>query len=94
MAATQLKVTLPEDIADRLRARVAAGQYASESELVLEALEDFEDRDRSHNERLERWLQVEGRDAHGAWKADPGAVSTIAEVRARLDARRRAEDRG
>lgn len=92
--ATQLKVTIPEEVAKRVRARVASGQYGSESEVVQEALETLEDRDRSHEERLERWLRTEGVAGYDAWKADPTAVYTADEVQEHLKARREAEDRG
>ena len=59
MGATQLKVTLPDDMAERIRARVASGEFASESDVIIEAFEELEDRDRSVEERFERWLRTE-----------------------------------
>lgn len=93
MHGTQVSVTLPDDVAARMRARVASGQYASESEVVREALDEFDDKDRIYEERLERWLRTEGVAAYEAWKANPDDVFTVDEVREHLRARREREDR-
>ncbi|HEX8063892.1 MAG TPA: hypothetical protein VF535_11830 [Allosphingosinicella sp.] len=40
-------------MADRVRAKVASGEYANESDVVIEALRALDDRDRD----LEHWLR-------------------------------------
>lgn len=78
----QLIVTLPDDMADQVRARVASGQYASESDVVIEALRTLDDREQS----LEHWLRTEVAAAYDAMKADPSRGLSLDEVRASLAA--------
>ena len=51
----QLSITLPNDMADVLRDKVSAGDYASESEVIREGLRALFARDRA----VEAWLQTE-----------------------------------
>lgn len=88
MAATQISITLPEELAAFVRARVASGQYASESEVVRDGIEELIDRERP----LEEWLGTEGVSGYDEWKASPSAVSSVEEVRARFEERRAGED--
>lgn len=76
----QLSITLPDDLAARVRQRVASGAFADESEMVREALEEMEVKDMPYAERLERWLQTEGVAAYREWRADPSNVSSFEEV--------------
>jgi len=76
----QLSVTLPDDIVDQVRAKVASGRYASESDVVIEALRTLEDRDRD----LEHWLRTEVVAAYDALAADPSRGLSLDEVRAGL----------
>lgn len=85
MSTTVVSVTLPDDVAARLRARVALGEYESESEVVSEALEAFEDRDLPPDEQEERWLRHEAISAYDALEADPSRGIALDEVQARLD---------
>lgn len=78
----QLNVTLPDDLADQVRARVASGQYASESDVVIEALRTLDDREQS----LEQWLRTEVAAAYDSMAADPSRGLSLDEVRARLAA--------
>ena len=78
----QLSVTLPDDLAAQVRARVASGQYASESDVVAEALRTLEDRERD----LEHWLRTDAVAAYDKMKADPSRGRSLAEVRASLAA--------
>ena len=48
-----LTVTLPDDIVQAIEARVAAGDYASESEVVRDGLESF----LADDPDLEHWLR-------------------------------------
>ena len=79
----QLSITLPNDMADALRERVASGSYASESEVVRDGLRTLFARDQI----LESWLRQEVVDAYDALVADPSAAVTIDDVRARLSAK-------
>ena len=78
----QLNVTLPDDLADQVRARVASGQYASESDVVIEALRTLDDREQS----LERWLRTEAVAIYDRMKADPSRGRSLEQVRASLAA--------
>lgn len=91
---TQLKVTLPEDLAEQVRAWVSSGEFADESEVVREALEDFVGRERSYQERLEHWLRTEVVASYEAWKANPSDVYGVEEVKAYLQRRREARRKG
>lgn len=78
----QLSVTLPDDLAAQVRARVASGQYASESDVVVEALRALEDREQT----LEQWLRTEVVAAYDALAADPSRGLSLDEVRSSLAA--------
>ena len=78
----QLSVTLPDDLAEQVRARVESGEYASESDVVAEALRTLEDREQT----LEQWLRTEVAAAYDAIKADPSRGLSLEEVRASLTA--------
>ena len=78
----QINVTLSDDLAERVRARVASGEYANESEVVAEALRTLDDRDRD----LEHWLRTEAVAIHDRMKADPSRGRTLEQVRASLAA--------
>ena len=78
----QLSVTLPNDMADRVRAKVASGEYASESEVIRDGLRALQERDRA----VEQWLRQDVAIAHDAIKADPSRGRSLADVRASLAA--------
>lgn len=78
-ATRQLNITLP---ADMVRAKVASGEYASESEVVCVGLLTLADRERS----LEDWLRTEVVAAYDEAKADPSSLLTSEEVLAALEA--------
>ena len=78
----QLSVTLPDDLADQVRARVASGRYASEGDVVIEALRALEDREQT----LGQWLRTEVVQAYDAMAADPSRGLSLDEVRASLAA--------
>ena len=63
----QLSITLPNDMADALRERVRAGEYASESEVIREGLRALFARDHA----VEAWLRTEVAAAYDAVVADP-----------------------
>ena len=76
----QLSVTLPDDLADRVRARVASAEYANESDVIAEALRTLDDRDHD----LEHWLRTDVVAAYDKMKADPSRGRSIEQVRASL----------
>ncbi len=78
----QLSITLPNDMAEALRQRVRAGEYASESEVIREGLRALFARDQA----IEAWLRDEVAAAYDAVVADPSRAVTVQRVRARLAA--------
>ena len=76
----QLSVTLPNDMADAVKAKVRAGEYASESEVIRDGLRALIARDRA----VENWLHNQIGPAYDALKADPSRAVTVDQVRARL----------
>ena len=79
----QLSITLPNDMADALRDRVASGAYASESEVIRDGLRALFARD----EAVESWMRTTVASTYDALAADPSAVVTADDVRARLKAK-------
>ena len=63
----QLSVTLPNNMAEALKERVASGAYASESEVVRDGLRALFARE----EAIENWLRTEVVASTEAVNADP-----------------------
>lgn len=80
----QLSITLPNEMADALRERVQAGEYASESEVVRDGLRILFARDAA----VEEWLRGEVASAYDTLTADPSRAVTARQLRERLSARR------
>ncbi|ABM58039.1 ribbon-helix-helix domain-containing protein [Verminephrobacter eiseniae] len=78
----QLSITLPNDMSDMIKAKVRAGEYASESEVIRDGLRTLLARDRA----VESWLHQQVGPAYDALKADPSRAVTADQVRARLAA--------
>jgi putative addiction module CopG family antidote len=78
----QLSITLPNEMADAVKAKVKAGEYASESEVIRDGLRALLARDRA----IESWLNHQIGPAYDALKADPSRAVTADQVRARLAA--------
>ncbi len=78
----QFSITLPNDMADAVKAKVAAGHYATESEVIREGLRALLARDQA----MESWLRHDVAKAYDALKADPSKAKTASQVRARLAA--------
>lgn len=76
----QLSITLPHEMADAVRAKVASGEYATESEVIRDGLRALLARDQA----VERWLRDEVAAAYDALKAAPSRAVSAAQVRARL----------
>jgi putative addiction module CopG family antidote len=80
----QFSITLPNDMADAVKAKVIAGEYATESEVIRDGLRALLAQDRA----VESWLQTQVGPAYDALKADPSRAVTANHVRARLAAER------
>ena len=78
----QLSVTLPTEMAQMVRNKVASGEYASESEVVRDGLRALQARDRA----LETWLRTEVVAAYDDAKANPSSFLSSSQARAKLAA--------
>lgn len=76
----QLSITLPNEMADAVKSKVAAGEYATESEVIRDGLRALLARDRA----VESWLLEQVGPAYDALKADPSRAVSIADVKAML----------
>ena len=74
----QFSITLPNEMADIVRTKVAAGEYATESEVIRDGLRVLMARDRA----MENWLLQEVGPAYDALKADPARALSVGQVRA------------
>jgi putative addiction module CopG family antidote len=78
----QLNITLPNEMAELIRAKVAAGEYASESEVIRDGVCVLLAQDRA----LEHWLRTEVVAAYRESINDPSSLIGSEQVRARLAA--------
>lgn len=78
----QLSITLPNEMANTVKAKVQTGEYASESEVIREGLRALMARERA----VESWLHLQVGPAYDALKADPARAVLPDQVRARLAA--------
>jgi putative addiction module CopG family antidote len=76
----QFSITLPNQMADVVKAKVAAGEYATESEVIRDGLRALLARDRA----LESWLSSQVAPAFDALKADPTRALSVDQVRERM----------
>lgn len=83
----QLSITLPNEMAEAVKAKVTAGEYATESEVIRDGLRALMARDRA----MQSWLRDQVGPAYDALKADPSRAVTADQVRARLAAERAKE---
>jgi antitoxin ParD1/3/4 len=82
----QFSITLPNEMADAVKSKVATGEYATESEVIRDGLRALLARDRA----VESWLHEQVGPAYDALKADPARAVTIDDVRASLAAEHKA----
>jgi putative addiction module CopG family antidote len=75
-ATRQLSITLPIEMADMVKHKVASGAYASESEVIREGLRALQDRDAA----IDRWLREEVVPVLAEHEADPSRAIPIEEV--------------
>ena len=78
----QFSITLPNEMADIVKTKVAAGEYATESEVIRDGLRALMARDRA----VDNWLLQEVGPAYDALKADPTRAVTVKQMRATLAA--------
>ena len=76
----QFSITLPNEMANAVKSKVEAGEYASESEVIRDGLRALIARDRA----VDNWLQQQVGPSFDAIKADPSRAVTVKQVRARL----------
>jgi len=75
MAQSSVEITIPGDMAERIRAKVASGAYASESE-VIEGLLALE----AQEADIERWLKETVAPTYDRIKSGEEALILIDEV--------------
>lgn len=78
----QFSITLPNEMADVVKTKVASGEYATESEVIRDGLRALMARDRA----MEQWLRDQVGPAYDALAADPARAVGVDQVRARLAA--------
>ncbi len=76
----QFSITLPNEMANAVKSKVKAGEYATESEVIRDGLRALMARDRA----VENWLQKQVGPAFDSVKSDPSRAVTVNQVRARL----------
>lgn len=74
----QLSITLPNEMAEMVRAKVDSGEYASESEVAREGLRALQ----LHERAVETWLREKVPPAYDAMKADPSRAVSVEKIRA------------
>jgi len=84
----QFSITLPNEMADAVKAKVANGEYATESEVIREGLRALFARDQA----IEQWLQTEVASAYDRLKTDPSRALTPRQLRASLSKARAQRD--
>lgn len=89
LEAVQIRVkhiTLPNEMAELVRFKVAAGEYATESEVILDGLRTLAARDKA----VDAWLCDQVVRAAKALKADPSRGLLVGQVREHLTWKRSA----
>ena len=81
-----LSITLPHDMAAMVKAKVASGEYATESEVIRDGLRALQARDAA----VEAWLRGEVARSYDEHAADPTAGIPAEQMMARLRAGHRA----
>jgi antitoxin ParD1/3/4 len=81
-AAQKRTISLPDEQADFIDAKVASGDYASASEVVRAGLRALKERD----DAIERWLREEVVPTYDALVADPTQVVSLDEAFAQVRA--------
>ncbi len=80
MATQTLQITLPEELAEKVRAKVRCGEYDNESAVIEDSLAGLLMQD----DAVEHWLRTEVVAAYDALQANPESAVTLEQVKARL----------
>lgn len=83
----QFTITLPDDLAKMVKAKVMSGEYASESDVVCDGLRALQE----HDKALEHWLRTEVVAAYDELKADPSRGLSVEQVREHLAEKRKVD---
>lgn len=84
MRSTQsLSITLPHEMAQMVKDKVASGEYATESEVIRDGLRTLAARDAA----VERWLREEVAPTYDEVKAHPERTVSLDEAFERFNAR-------
>lgn len=86
----QFSITLPKEMAELVKAKVAAGEYATESEVIRDGLRALLARDRA----VDNWLKEQVGPAYDALAANPERAIAAEDVRANLAAEHRKRSTG
>ncbi len=78
----QFSITLPNEMAEIVKNKVASGEYASESEVLRDGMRALMARDKA----IDSWLLQTVVLAYDALKKDPSRALTLDQVRKRLAA--------
>lgn len=78
----QMSITLPNELAEEVKAKVASGRYATESEVIRDGLRTLMARDRA----VERWLRDQVGPAYNALKTGSFRAITSRRVRVHVAA--------
>ena len=78
----QFSITVPFEMAEMVKSKVASGEYASESEVMRDGLRALLARDKA----VEKWLLKEGVAAYDESVNDPSSVLSGQEAKAILAA--------
>lgn len=65
-----LSITLPHEMAQLIKDKVAGGGYATESEVIRDGLRALQERDAA----VEQWLRTEGVARYDAYRVDPSRI--------------------
>ncbi len=77
-----ISITLPHDMAAMVKAKVASGEYATESEVIRDGLRALAARDAA----IDNWLRDEVAKSYDEFAADPSIGIPADEIMARLRA--------
>jgi antitoxin ParD1/3/4 len=83
-ANVSLKVNFPSDLAEAMRLKIEAGEYASADEMLQAGVRSLLERD----EALERWLREDVVAGHAEYLANPDKALEADQVLPHLRARR------
>lgn len=86
----QMSITLPNEMAAQIKARVASGEYASENEVIREGIRALAARDRT----VENWLREQVVPAYEALKTDPERGVSSMQLREKLAVEHRKASKG